>query len=149
MIRTHIGLGAAAALLAGSAAVAGGPPGHVPVGPPAGIPMAPPPGVASGPPAHVPVGPPAAATAHVPQGVAAGKAADLPDSASSIGAAASLLGKLNAAHASSNALEHASPKSVVGAIATYKSATLTAEASIKQYTAAVAIRAISRPTSRQ
>jgi hypothetical protein len=34
--------------------------------------------------------------------------------------AASYLGKLNAAHASSVALEHASPNSAVGAIATYK-----------------------------
>jgi hypothetical protein len=47
---------------------------------------------------------------------------------------AALLGKLNAAHASDKAFEHASAKSVVGMLATYKSATLAANADISNYT---------------
>ncbi|MEY4250655.1 MAG: hypothetical protein RJA87_2288 [Pseudomonadota bacterium] len=46
---------------------------------------------------------------------------------------ASFLGNLNAAHASTKALEHASPTSTVGAIAAYKTSTLNAQTSLKQY----------------
>lgn len=140
---------AAIALLAANAALAT-PPAGVPHGPPAGIPMGPPAGVPHGPPAGVPHGP--------PQGVPQGKPQGLPDSATSIGAnvhasasahaaaphdpslekGASLLGKLNAAHASDTALAHASSKSVVGALATYKSSTLSAQADVSTYTEAVA-----------
>lgn len=60
----------------------------------------PPPG-AGGPPAGVTVGPPAAAH-------------------TSEGSAASMLGGLNAAHASASAFEHANPNSMVGDVATYE-----------------------------
>jgi hypothetical protein len=72
------------------------------------------------------MGPPSAAFSHVPNGVANGQNAD-PD----VAAGANLLGNLNAAHASSNALAHASPKSIVGAIAAYKTSVSTAEANLK------------------
>ena len=51
----------------------------------------------------------------------------------SLGKGASLLGKLNAAHASQAAFDHASPKSVVGALALYKKTTLAANADIATY----------------
>lgn len=60
----------------------------------------PPPG-AGGPPAGVTVGPPAAAH-------------------TSEGSAASMLGGLNAAHASASAFAHANPNSMVGDVATYE-----------------------------
>lgn len=50
---------------------------------------------------------------------------------------ASFLGNLNAAHASTTALEHASATSTVGAIAAYKASTLSAQTSLKQYTGLV------------
>src|SRR5215472_11133924 len=76
-----------------------------------------------GPPPSVTMGPPSAAFSHVPNGVANGQNAD-PD----VAAGANLLGNLNAAHASPTALAHASPKSIVGAIAAYKTAVSTAQA---------------------
>ena len=45
-----------------------------------------------------------------------------------------MLGELNAAHASQTALHHASPKSVVGALSSYKKATLAANADIASFT---------------
>ena len=88
-----------------------------------------PPAGAGGPPAGVTVGPPPSANAHVPSGVAAGNphsAVDAPPADSgppsrSRANAASLLGGLNAAHASATAREHANPNSMVGDIATYES----------------------------
>src|SRR5215470_7704164 len=74
---------------------------------------------AGGPPSTVTMGPPAAVN-HVPNGNDNG-----------IGQAASLLGDLNAAHASSTALEHASSNSIVGAIALYKAAMMKALADLK------------------
>lgn len=62
----------------------------------------PPPG-AGGPPAGVTVGPPPGATAHTSEANAA-----------------SMLGGLNAAHASASAFEHANPNSMVGDVATYE-----------------------------
>lgn len=118
------------ALLA-SGALAAGPPAGVPHGPPS-IPHGPP-SIPHGPPVGIPSGPPAVATAHIPQGVATGRPANPGSAASSVGAAAKLLGKLNAAHASDTALEHASSKSVVGAIAVYKSDTVTAQADVAKY----------------
>ena len=47
------------------------------------------------------------------------------------------LGALNAAHASPTALAHASSKSIVGAIAAYKSAMITAQADVSKYTTLV------------
>ncbi len=82
-------------------------------------------GVGGGPPAAVTFGPPAAATAHIPNGVANGIGVNNGvDNGVNDGVdqAANLLGNLNAAHASPTALEHASPKSIVGALAIYKAA---------------------------
>jgi hypothetical protein len=89
------------------------------------------------------MGPPAAALAHIPAGVPLGKPTNVPVGGNSIGTevsasaranaavngnaagnveanAASELGKLNAAHASATALDHANPNSAVGEIATYE-----------------------------
>lgn len=116
-----------------------------------------------GPPASVTMGPPAAAMSHIPNGVGVGKPAVPPgqaakaddtigggvagsvtanvstttDSDPSVANAAAELGKLNAAHASPEALQHASPKSIVGAISAYKSATVTAQAAVNKYTTLV------------
>ncbi len=102
-----------------------GPPSSVTMGPPSSVTMGPPSSVTKGPPANVAMGPPAGAMAHIPSGAqaAAGEAQ-----------AANLLGNLNAAHASSTALEHASSKSIVGAVAQYKTAMLSARADISKYT---------------
>lgn len=115
----------------------GGPPASVTMGPPASAMHGPPSTVTQGPPATATQGPPSAATqgppagaTHVPNGLAKGHA--------DIDKAANLLGNLNAAHASDKALEHASPKSVVGAIAAYKKATVTAKADVVKYTDLVA-----------
>jgi len=82
-------------------------------------------GAGGGPPAGATFGPPAAATAHIPNGVANGQAGD-----NGVAEAANLLGNLNAAHASSTALAHASPKSIVGALAAYKTSVSTATANL-------------------
>jgi len=79
-------------------------------GPPAGVTTGPPSFVTMGPPAGVLHGPPAAAQTHIPAGLALGQAN-----------AANELGKLNAAHASPIALQHAAPNSAVGMIASYES----------------------------
>lgn len=161
MIKSSV---AVAALLVASGAFAAGPPAGVPAGPPAGIPMGPPPGVgggppagipAGGPPAGVPMGPPAGVPAGPPSGVTHGppssvtsntthgKPANLAgspstnaasDSASSVGKAASLLKQLNAGHASANGMQHASSKSIVGAIYAYKTSTVSAQTAIDKYT---------------
>jgi len=94
------------------------------------------------------MGPPAAALAHIPDGVPLGQPAVLPQGADAstgvtiggavsasagtnaanangnagLSGAANILGNLNAAHASSEGMVHASADSVVGEIATYKSA---------------------------
>lgn len=146
-------------LLAASAAYAGppggvpvGPPAGIPHGPPAGIPHGPPPGIPSNPPASIPKGPPSIATARVPLTVTAGKpanpgeqaapskatAAERAATSNGVGSAAKLLKKLNAAHASDTAFEHASEQSVVGAIGKYKAQTLEAEADVAKYTDLVA-----------
>lgn len=118
----------------------------------------------AGPPASVTMGPPAAAMSHIPTGVPLGQpsvpqgaaartgnpiggtvsgsataraALETPETDASFGSAAAMLGKLNAAHASPTALENASPRSVVGAISAYKSATVTAQAAVTKYTALV------------
>lgn len=133
---------------------AGGPPAGVPAGPPAGVPAGPPQGVPAGPPSGVPAGPPAVATSHIPQGAPLGKPDGLPDSAASIGSdvsgsaaadvqgdpslakAASMLEQLNAAHASDTGLAHASPNSIVGALAAYKQAVIDAAGDTTALTAA-------------
>ena len=81
--------------------------------------MGPPAGVTMGPPAGATMGPPASALAHIPANLPA-----VPPAATAN--AASELGKLNAAHASTVALQHAAPNSAVGAIATYKTEMLAA-----------------------
>lgn len=150
-IRTGL---ATIAMLAATSAFAAGPPGGVPVGPPAGIPHGPPPGVGNGPPAGIPKGPPAAATARIPaaatarmpQGNGAAKTAGKADHAADrlahvpqdVQKGASLLKKLNAAHANERALERASEKSIVGAIAEYKEGTKQALEDIETYGKAVA-----------
>ena len=78
---------------------------------------------AGGPPSTVTMGPPSAAFSHVPNSDA--------HADSGVAAGANLLGSLNAAHASSTALAHASPKSMVGAIAAYKTAVSKAEAQLQ------------------
>ena len=95
------------------ASVTMGPPASVTMGPPASVTLGPPASVTMGPPAGVTMGPPAAALAHVPP--------NLPVGAPAVANVASQLGKLNAAHASPTAFDHAAPNSAVGAIATYKS----------------------------
>ena len=70
---------------------------------------------AGGPPSTVTMGPPSAAFSHAPNGAANGAAND-----------ANLLGNLNAAHASASALAHASPNSIVGKLAIYKTQLTTA-----------------------
>lgn len=123
----------------------------------------PPPSVTMGPPAGVTMGPPAAALSHIPNGVPFGQPAvpqgaaakagmnigngvsasatanvsNAVDSDPGIANAAAELGKLNAAHASPVALQHASPKSIVGAISAYKSATVTAQAAVTKDTTLV------------
>jgi hypothetical protein len=88
-------------------------------------------GAGGGPPAGATFGPPAAAMAHIPNGVANGF------NDNGVGAAANLLGKLNAAHASPTALAHASPNSIVGELGAYKAAMLTDEANLQSAQAAV------------
>jgi hypothetical protein len=51
--------------------------------------------------------------------------------------AANVLGKLNAAHASPNALEHASAHSIVGELARYKTTIIAARAEVNIFTAKV------------
>jgi hypothetical protein len=140
-----------AGLLVSASGGLAAPPAGLPLGPPASLTMGPPAGVTMGPPASVTLGPPAAAPAHIPDGVPLGQPATLPqgDAASSgdsIGAtvgasaranagadagvstdsgienAASLLGNLNAAHASEQGMANAAAGSIVGEIAAYKSA---------------------------
>jgi hypothetical protein len=93
-------------------------------GPPAGVPHGPPPFVTMGPPPWVTQGPPPAALLHIPPGkpptTNIGAQNGLVGGGAEINAAAEL-GKLNAAHASPTALQHAAPNSAVGAIATYES----------------------------
>jgi hypothetical protein len=102
--------------------------------PPAGVPHGPPPGVSFG---HTEKAGEGAESA-MPKDTTHASESDA-DAASDPGVAkaANLLGKLNAAHASSSALSHASPKSIVGAIAIYKSTTLAAQASVKKFSALV------------
>jgi len=69
------------------------------------------------------MGPPAAALSHIPASVPLGAPAVPPASTANV---ASELGKLNAVHASTVAMQHAAPNSAVGAIATYKSDMLAA-----------------------
>jgi len=69
------------------------------------------------------MGPPAGALSHIPAGVTAGPPTVLPAATANV---ASELGKLNAAHASSVAMQHAAPGSAVGAIAAYKTEMLAA-----------------------
>lgn len=138
---------AAAIALAASGSAMAKPPGSVTVGPPA-IPKGPPPGVGRAPTAVTAV--PTAATVRVPQGranghgsaalakpVATGKSATAPGLAKvpkDVAKGASLLKKLNAAHASDRALERASDKSIVGAIGEYKTNTKEALADIETFT---------------
>ena len=87
--------------------------------PPVGVTVGPPASVTMGPPASVTMGPPAAALAHIPPNVFLKQPPAVPGSASAN--VASELGKLNAAHASMVAMNHAAPNSTVGVIAAYKS----------------------------
>ena len=77
----------------------------------------------------------------VPQSNAINRRPSVPQTAPrldpTLGKGASFLGKLNAAHASTTALEHASATSTVGAIAAYKASTVSAQTSIKQYSGLV------------
>lgn len=137
------------------ASVTMGPPASVTMGPPASVTMGPPASVTMGPPSSVTRGPSATALAHIPNGVPLGKP-DVPQGTaassgdtigstvsasattnvqdpsgpasdnSSVADAADILGNLNAAHASSTALAHASSNSIVGEIAAYKTAMDTA-----------------------
>jgi len=84
---------------------------------PAGGPNGPPPFVGGPPPAALLHTPPGNAFGRVPTNVGAPSLAGGGAQAN----AAAALGKLNAAHASPTALEHAAPNSAVGAIATYQS----------------------------
>jgi hypothetical protein len=157
---TGLSAASALALMAGSAYA--GPPTGVPVGPPAGIPRGAPPSVPHGPPpvatTHIPTtvttGVNANASTHASTGagnasahtnastrttVTATGSADFVAAARAKGDAslangAAMLGKLNAAHASDKAFEHASAKSTVGALATYKSTTLAANADVSSFT---------------
>ncbi len=144
-----------------------GPPSQVMMGLPAGASMGPPSGVRMGPPEGVTMGPPSSVTEGTAAGAgAAGEAfrgralgntarfnsnhslstsvrsgdsagASVGESSNSLANAAKFLGKLNAAHASNTALSHASPRSVVGALANYKSQTLSAQSQIDTYTSLV------------
>ena len=69
------------------------------------------------------MGPPASALPHIPANVTAGPPAVPPATTANV---ASELGKLNAAHASTMAFQHAAPGSAVGAVATYKTQMLAA-----------------------
>ncbi len=122
---------AAAAVVTTYAQAALAAPGGIP-GPPLSVTQGPPASVNQGPPSSVTQGPPSSVTQGPPAGVAPGAPSDKLDKA------ANLLGNLNAAHASDRAMERASPKSMVGAIATYKKATVTARADIAKYTDLVA-----------
>ena len=140
------------------ASVTMGPPASVTMGPPASVTMGPPASVTMGPPASVTMGPPAAALAHIPDGVPLGQPAVLPQgtgastgvtiggavSASAgpqtangnagLAGAASILGDLNAVHASAEGMTHASADSMVGEIATYKTAMTAALSETDQVT---------------
>jgi hypothetical protein len=102
-----------------------GPPAFVTMGPPPGVTMGPPPGVTHGPPPGVTMGPPPGALTHIPTNVPVGRPSGVPAGlggpAGAEANAANELGKLNAAHASPVALQHAAPNSAVGTIATYES----------------------------
>jgi hypothetical protein len=106
MKKRHIALiASAAALMLAESAFAAGPPA----------------GVTTGPPPFVTMGPPPHALTHIPAGVAVGKPSlGLTGTGSAQGLAANELGKLNAAHASPVALQHAAPSSSVGVIANYQ-----------------------------
>jgi hypothetical protein len=67
------------------------------------------------------MGPPPAALAHIPANVTFGSPASVSANATAQANVASELGKLNAAHASTVALNHSASNSAVGAIATYES----------------------------
>jgi len=69
------------------------------------------------------MGPPPSALGHIPANVTAGPPAVPPAATANV---ASELGKLNAAHASTVAMQHAAPDSAVGAVATYKTQMLAA-----------------------
>jgi len=114
MKKRHIALiASAAALMLAEGAFAAGPPAGVTTGPPPFVTMGPPPGVVKGPPPH--------ALTHIPAGIAVGKPSlGLTGTGSAQGLAANELGKLNAAHASPVALQHAAPNSTVGVIANYQ-----------------------------
>lgn len=110
-----------------------------------------PPAGAGGPPAGVTVGPPPSANEHTPSGVAAGNPHVAVDAQSdesgppsrSRANAASLLGGLNAAHASATAREHANANSMVGDVAAYEkqmSSALAITDAQKQATAITAAR---------
>ena len=64
------------------------------------------------------MGPPPSALAHIPANAGIGLSASVPPTPEA--GAANELGKLNAAHASAMALDHAASNSAVGAIATYE-----------------------------
>ena len=125
------------------ASVTVGPPARVTLGPPASVILGPPASVTMGPPASVTMGPPPSVLAHIPPGAGFGRPFPLsPDAAAEAGAA-SELGKLNAAHASATALDHAAAKSAVGAIATYENqmaAALALSDPAAQYAAITAAR---------
>lgn len=128
---------------------AAGPPGGFHMGPPSSMMMGPPSGLGIGSPAAATMGPPSTALSHIPEGVRFGSppeaaanaeigthvgnsnGPDNPDRG--IAGAANILGNLNAAHAAPQALAHASPHSIVGALATYRSSMISAQASIKYY----------------
>ena len=111
-------LAVGAVLLFSDARFAKGPPAFVTMGPPAFVTMGPPAGITKGPPPGLVKGPPPGALAKIPAGVSVGPR--LTGAASGQGLAANELGKLNAAHASPVALQHAAPNSAVGVIATYQ-----------------------------
>lgn len=143
-----VGMGPPAFVTMGPpASVTMGPPASVTMGPPASVTMGPPASVTLGPPAaalaHIPSGVPLGKPSGVPLGASASSGVTIggtvSDSARANGHgaananlagsetdtveanAANELGKLNAAHASPIAFQHAAPNSAVGTIATYES----------------------------
>jgi hypothetical protein len=130
------------------ASVTMGPPASVTMGPPASVTMGPPSSGTLGPPAaalaHIPAGVPLGKPPGVPLGTAASSGNTIGSTVSAsaranaqaaagthvvqsdaletdvmVADAANELGRLNAAHASPIALQHAAPNSAVGMIATY------------------------------
>ena len=116
------------------------------VGPPTGVPLEQPPNATDGAAARADTGPNAfhsrgldgtSRTSLNSSMVSREETVGSKAKSTSLADAAKFLGKLNAAHASSTALSHASSRSIVGALASYRSQTLSAQSKIDTYSSLI------------